>query len=78
MNFLTVLFSPLLAAADEAAPLMVPDSVQKANFAEAVRRLANLDIDQMLRSLLSESIWIVVKILIALAIYLSGVGLFIG
>ena len=72
MNLLTALFLPLLAAADEAAPLIVPDSVQKANFAEAVRRLANLDIDQMLRSLLSETIWIVVKILIALAIYFIG------
>jgi small conductance mechanosensitive channel len=72
MNLLTALFLPLLAAADEAAPLIVPDSVQKANFAEAVRRLANLDIDSLLRSLLSESIWIVVKILIALAIYFIG------
>lgn len=72
MNFLTALFLPLLAAADEAAPLIVPDSVQKANLAEAVRRLANLDIDSLLRSLLSESIWIVVKILIALAIYFIG------
>ena len=72
MNLLTALFLPLLAAADEAAPLIVPDSVQKANFAEAVRRLANLDIDSLLRSLLSESIWIVVKILIALAIYFVG------
>lgn len=72
MNLLTALFLPLLAAADEAAPLIVPDSVQKANLAEAVRRLANLDIDSLLRSLLSESIWIVVKILIALAIYFIG------
>ena len=61
-----------LFAAEEPAPLMVPDSIQKANFAEAVNRLVNLDLGDMLRTLLSESLWVVVKILIALAVYYIG------
>lgn len=59
-------------AAETPAPLMVPDSVQKANFAEAVHKLINLDYSQVLQSMLSESVWILVKILIALAIYFIG------
>lgn len=62
----------ILAAEAPSAPLMVPDSVQKANFAEAVHRLVNLDFGEMLRNLLSESLWVVVKILIALVIYYIG------
>ena len=59
-------------AQTDKTPLIVPDSVQKANFAEAVRKLTNLDVDSLLRNLLSESIWILVKILIALVIYFIG------
>ena len=54
------------------APLILPDSVQKANLAEAVNKIIHLDVGDMLRSLLSESVWILVKILIALAIYFIG------
>ena len=54
------------------APLMVPDSVQKAKFAETVNRLMNLDFSEISRNLLSESLWIVVKIVIALVIYYLG------
>ena len=46
--------------------------MQKANFAETVRKLANLDVDQLLQNLLSESVWILIKVLIALAIYFVG------
>lgn len=62
----------LLAAEDPAAPLIVPDSIQKANFAEAVHRLANLDFSQVLQNLLSEALWVVIKLLIALVIYYIG------
>lgn len=62
----------LLAAEEPAAPLIVPDSVQKANFAEAVHRLANLDLSQVAQNLLSEALWVVIKILIALVIYYIG------
>lgn len=51
---------------------MLPDSVQKAHFAEAVDKLVNLDFSQVLQHLLSQSIWIVIKILIALLIYYIG------
>ncbi len=51
---------------------MVPDSIQKANFAEMVNRLVNLDFGEILRNLLSESLWIVIKIVIALIVYYIG------
>ncbi len=62
----------LLSAEDSAAPLIVPDSIQKANFAEAVHRLVNLDFSQVAQNLLSEALWVLIKIVIALAIYYIG------
>ena len=62
----------LLQADAPAGPLMLPDSVQKANFAQTVEKLANLDLHELLRSMLSETIWILVKIAVALAIYFVG------
>lgn len=63
---------PLITAAETPAPLILPDSVQKANFAQAVDKIMNLDYHQLLQNLLSDSVWIVIKILIALAIYFIG------
>lgn len=62
----------IFTAADTPAPLILPDSVQKANFAQAVDKFMNLDYRQLLQNLLSDSVWIVIKILIALAIYFIG------
>lgn len=62
----------LLAADAPAAPLIVPDSIQKAKFAEAVNRLVNLDFSEILRNLLTESLWVVIKIVIALIVYYIG------
>ena len=59
-------------AAEDPASLIVPDSVQKANFAKAVEKIANIDYHALLQSLLSESVCILIKILIALAIYFVG------
>ena len=59
-------------ATEDPASLIVPDSVQKANFAKAVEKIANIDYHALLQSLLSESVWILIKILIALAIYFVG------
>ncbi len=56
----------------EEAPLLLPDSVQKANFAQAVDRIVNLDLQELGRTFLSESIWIAIKIVIALGIYFIG------
>ncbi len=61
-----------LLAQAEPAPLLLPDSVQKANFAKAVDKLAHLDLQQLLQDLFSQSMWILVKLLVALFIYLVG------
>lgn len=59
-------------AAEEPASLIVPDSVQKANLAEAVNKIVNMDFSTLFGSLICESLWILVKVLIALAIYFIG------
>ncbi len=51
---------------------MLPDSVQKAKFAETVNRLMNLDFEEVFRNLLSETLWVVIKIVIALIVYYIG------
>lgn len=63
---------PLFLGTETPAPLMLPDSVQKAHFAETVEKIANIDYHALLQTLLSESVWIVIKIAIALAIYFVG------
>ncbi len=54
------------------APVMVPDSVQKANFAEAVNKIVHLDYHQLLQTMISESVWVLIKIVLALTIYFVG------
>ena len=63
---------PLFLGTETPAPLMLPDSVQKAHFAETVHKIANLDFETVLQNLLSEAVWILLKILLALAIYFVG------
>lgn len=53
-------------------PLILPDSVQKANFAQAVNKLIHMDVGELMRSALHESAWILVKIAVALVIYFVG------
>lgn len=53
-------------------PLMLPDSVQKANLADAVGKIMNLDVQELMSGLIRDVIWFGVKVLIALAIYLAG------
>ena len=60
------------AAAETPAPLILPDSVQKAKFAETVRKLADFDFNEFLRNMASELLWVAIKIVIALAIYFIG------
>lgn len=59
-------------ATEDPAPLIVPDSIQKANFVEAVQKLANLDVKEILHDLVGQAVWIVIKLLIALAVYYIG------
>ena len=53
-------------------PLMLPDSVQKARFAEAVQRLANTDFSQMFNNIVGDLIWIAVKLFCAMMIWVIG------
>ena len=39
---------PLFLGTETPAPLMLPDSVQKAHFAETVHKIANLDFETVL------------------------------
>lgn len=65
-----------LLQSDEAAKaieeLIVPDSVQKAQLAQAVTKIFNADYDALLNNMLSQACWIVLKIILALAIYMVG------
>ncbi len=65
-------FFSLLAQADSAAPLMLPDSVQKARWADTIQKLATVDWHDLMKDFISDSIWIGLKILVALAIYFVG------
>ena len=65
-------FFSLLAQADPAAPLMLPDSVQKARWADTIQKLATVDWHDLMKDFISDSIWIGLKILVALAIYFVG------
>lgn len=56
----------------QADTVILPDSVQKANFNEKVQQLMNLDVDKLLEKMLNEAIWISLKIVLALAIYIVG------
>lgn len=53
-------------------PLLLPDSVQRQKFAEGIEKLMNLDAEQLMSNLGEQAIWILVKLLIALAFYFVG------
>ena len=60
---------------DKLENLILPDSVQKAKLAETVEKIENLshlDYRQLLTGMAQEVGWILLKIVIALAIYLIG------
>ena len=62
----------LFITAQQTEKLIVPDSIQKAKFAETVEKIANMDLEKVLTNLVSESIWVGLKIVLALAIYMAG------
>ncbi len=62
----------LLQGNIEKGPLILPDSVQKANLTKIVDKVSHLDYHQLLTSLVQEAGWIVLKIVIALVIYFVG------
>lgn len=62
----------LQAAAEQTEKLIVPDSIQKAKFAETVDKFIHMDYQKVLTDLVSQSIWVVLKLVLALAIYMAG------
>lgn len=61
-----------LLQGDAPKPLLVPDSIQKAKLAETVGKLKQIEISDILTGLLQESAWILLKVALALAIYIVG------
>ena len=53
-------------------PLMLPDSVQKARFAETVHKISELDYQQLFNNIIGDLIWIAVKLFCAMAIWVIG------
>ena len=51
---------------------MLPDSVQKANLAETIDKVVHMDYRAFFRGMLGVSVWIVLKIVLALLIYAVG------
>ena len=52
--------------------LIVPDSVQKARLAEVVTKIAETDYTELINTLLSQVVWVALKIFLALLIYMVG------
>lgn len=57
---------------DPAAPVILPDSVQKAHYAQAFEKLMNLDLQSLLDSIVRQIIWIGLKVFVALTIFFIG------
>ncbi len=53
-------------------PLILPDSVQKANIAQTIDKVMNTDYRQFFSDLLGDAVWIALKIVVALAVYFVG------
>jgi len=63
---------PFFLDAENTGKLIVPDSVQKARFAETVEKVVNMDYHQFFTNLLSEAVWVMLKIVLALVVYAAG------
>lgn len=53
-------------------PLILPDSVQKANIAQTIDKVMNTDYRQFFSDLLGDMVWIALKLVVALAVYFIG------
>lgn len=63
---------PLYTQTETTEPLILPDSVQKQKFAEGLEKLMNLDMQELFSSLTEQAVWVLIKLLIALAFFLVG------
>lgn len=52
--------------------LIIPDSVQKARLAEVVTKITETDYTELINTLLSQAVWVALKIFLALLIYMVG------
>jgi len=52
--------------------LIIPDSVQRATWRETIERLTSLDTEALLRKFIEQLLWMGVKVLVAIAIYMAG------
>lgn len=52
--------------------LIVPDSVQKARLTEVVTKITETDYTELINTLLSQAVWVALKIFLALLIYMVG------
>lgn len=59
----------LQSDAEQLENLMLPDSVQKARFAEAVRQLSSMDMDDVWRQIMEWMVWTGIKICISLVVF---------
>jgi len=53
-------------------PLLVPDSVQKANLAQTIDKVMHMDYRQFFIDMFGDIVWIGLNLLVAVAIYLVG------
>lgn len=66
------MFFSLFTQAQTSDPLILPDSLQKQQWAETIQKISTLDWNEMWHDFLSEALWVGLKILVALAIYFVG------
>ena len=62
----------LQSETEKVKELIVPDSVQKAQLAQVVKKISSLDYDSLLTNIVQEAGWVCFKILIAFVIYIIG------
>lgn len=60
------------AQVPSAEPLIIPDSVQKANLAQTIDKVVNMDYREFFTGILNDAVWILLKLLLAVAIYMVG------
>lgn len=62
----------LFAQAESAEPLMLPDSLQKQQWADTIQKISTLDWTEIWQGFVSDAIWVGVKFVVALLIYWIG------
>ena len=62
----------LLAQQDKIDNLILPDSVQKAQFTEAVTKIMNTDYKELVIGFANELVWVGLKIVLAMLIWIAG------